>query len=218
MTWLPIRSILWTMRYVVLLTPAAVFGADLHTQHAADTSLQVGPLKPLWHVRLRTTPQGGGVAQVRTGPIISTDLHDRLTLIVGYYYARAKQERWTSTHRPFGGAEVVVWNRSFEVDARSLLECFVVSAATNYTRFRNRLRVSPKAKTAPYIGVESFIDREGLRSMRYSAGVRRTFAKDLSLDVGYFYESRRQSAGQDRHMLTTTIHWHNRARRMDPDP
>jgi hypothetical protein len=70
--------------------------------------------------------------------------------------------------------EAVVWKRKAEVDARSLLERFAVVGAPDYTRFRNRVRVSPLGSTAPYIGLEVFVDRGGLRSLRYSAVAARS--------------------------------------------
>src|SRR6187431_806069 len=80
--------------------------AELQTQHIFDSSVAIGPVEPLWHFRVRTTPQGGGVAQIRTGPIFNVDLHERTTLILGYYYTRAKEEGfWSTTHRSFGGVE-----------------------------------------------------------------------------------------------------------------
>jgi hypothetical protein len=213
------------MRLIVSVLPLALFmvlprgsRADLHSQHIADTSVKIGPVEPLWHLRVRTTPQGGGVAQIRTGPIVNTDLHERLTLIGGYYYTREKEERWTTLHRPFGGLEVVIWNRWLEIDARSLFERFVAKSEADYNVFRHRIRFSPQEETAPYAGVEAFFDTDGLRGMRYSVGLRRTIAEQLVFDFGYFFENRHPRAGPDRHMLTTTIHWRNRNRRLDTDP
>jgi hypothetical protein len=193
--------------------------AEIQTQHIFDSSVAIGPVEPLWHFRVRTTPQGGGLAQIRSGPILNFDLNDRATLIGGYYYTRAKEEQsWTTTHRSFGGVEVAVWNRKVEVDIRSLLERFFVASAPDYTRFRNRVRISPAASTAPYVGVEALVDADGLRSMRYSAGISRTITKELIVDIGYFYENRRSGMGDDRHMLGTTIHWRDKSTRLDTDP
>jgi hypothetical protein len=193
--------------------------SELQTQHVFESSAKMGPLEPLLHFRIRTTPQGGGLAQIRTGPILNFDVHDRVTLIGGYYFIREQEERsWTTTHRWFGGAEVAVWKRGIEVDARSLLERFVVVSAPDYTRFRNRVRISPPGTTAPYVSVEASFDADGLRSMRYSAGIRRTIVEELIVDIGYFYENRRPGASPDRHVIGTTIHWRDKTTRLDADP
>lgn len=193
--------------------------AEIQTQHILDSSVAIGPVEPLWHVRVRTTPQGGGVSQIRTGPILNFDMKERATVIVGYYYTRAKEERaWTTTHRTFGGVEVAAWKRKVEVDVRSLVERFAEVSAPDYTRFRNRLRLSPAGATAPYVGIEGFIDAHGLRSVRYSAGLRRVLSQELSVDIGYFYENRQARAGADRHVVGTTIHWRDKSTRLDADP
>jgi hypothetical protein len=114
--------------------------------------------------------------------------------------------------------EVAAWARKLEVDVRSMLERHFVISGRDYTRFRNRVRISPPGSTAPYIGVEVFVDADGLRSMRYSAGIRRTIAEELLVDIGYFFEDRRPGADPDRHVLGTTIHWRDKSPRLDPDP
>lgn len=193
--------------------------AEIQTQHIVDSSVKVGPVEPLMHVRLRTTPEGGGIAQVRAGPILYFDLRERATLLGGYYYTREKDDNvWNTTHRSFGGVELAAWKRKAEVDFRSLVERHTVIAAPDYTLFRNRIRISPAGKTAPYIGVEAFVDVHGLRSMRYSGGLRREITEELILDFGYFYENRHPRAGSDRHMLGTTIHWRDKSPRLDTDP
>ena len=192
--------------------------AEVQTQHILDTSTAVGPVEPLWHFRIRTTPQGGGIAQIRTGPIFNFDVHDRLTLIGGYYYTRVKEDRsWTTRHRSFGGVEIAAWKRKVEVDARSLVERFSIVSQPDYTRFRNRIRVSPPGATAPYVGVEFLFDGDGLRGKRYSAGIRRSIAEELIVDFGYFYEDRRSGTGSDRHVFGTTLHWRDRSTRIDSD-
>lgn len=193
--------------------------AEIQTQHIADTSVRLAKLEPLWHFRLRTTPEGGGVAQIRTGPILNANLHERAWLIGGYYYTRQKErEAWTTTHRMFGGVEAVLWDRGFEIEGRSLVERFAVIAAADYFRFRNRVRVSPSGVTAPYIGFEMFHDAEGFRSMRYSLGLRRSFTEEMIVDFGYFYEDRQSRAGPDRHVFGTTLHWRNKTGHIDADP
>jgi hypothetical protein len=52
--------------------------------------------------------------------------------------------------------------------------------------------------------------------MRYSVGVRRTFADELIVDFSYFFENNRPGSA-DRHVIGTSIHWRNKTRRIDPD-
>jgi Protein of unknown function (DUF2490) len=217
------RSAVWNLCQAIgrrLLYPACLTAqAELQTQHIFDSSVAIGPVEPLWHFRVRTTPEGGGVAQIRTGPILNVDVHDRATLILGYYYTRAKEKGlWSTTHRSFGGVEGVLWNRKVEIDGRSILERHTLVSGPDFTRFRNRIRITPPGKTAPYAGVEVFVDTEGLRSVRYSAGLRRKIAESLFVDIGYFYENGRSATVADRHMIGTTVHWRDRSTRIDTDP
>lgn len=208
----------WTAR-VLVYTACIAAPAEVQTQHIVDSSVKTGPVEPLFHLRVRTTPQGGGVSQVRLGPIFNFDLNDRATVITGYYYTRAKEEGdWSTTHRSFGGMEGVLWDRLFEVDARSLLEWHSLINGPDFTRFRNRVRITPPGKPGRYIGIEVFVDGEGWRSIRYSAGVRRKIAENFEVDIGYFYENGRSGSVADRHMITTTIHWRDRSTRADADP
>lgn len=193
--------------------------AQVQTQHILDSSIKIGPFEPLWHFRMRTTPEGGGLAQVRTGPIFNIDVHKRATLIAGYYYTRAKEEAfWSTSHRSFGGVEGVLWSRRVEIAGRSLIERHAVVAGADFTLYRNRIRLTPPGNTAPYAGVEFFMDAEGLRTIRYSAGLRQKVAEDLFVDIGYFYEEGRSSGVSNRHMIGTTVHWRDRSTRMDTDP
>jgi hypothetical protein len=196
---------------------AGVASSEIQTQHAFDTSIDLGRLEPLWHLRLRTKPEGGGLFQVRTGPIFEFDLNQRFTLITGYYFTREREEReWTTTNRGFGGGEVMLWGRAVEVDWRSLLERFFVAGEPDYFRFRNRFRVSPPGVTAPYAGIEIFVDARGVRSTRYTAGMRHTIGEFI-IDFGYFFEDRRPGPAGERHMFSTSFHWRNKTRRIDPD-
>jgi hypothetical protein len=197
---------------------ASLASAEIQTQHVFDTSVKRGRLELLWHFRVRTKPEGGGLFQLRTGPIVEFDLNDRLTLITGYYFTREQNERqWTSINRPFAGGEINIWDRAVEVDWRTLLERFATPNEPDYFRFRNRFRISPAGTTAPYVGVELLVDAKGLRSTRYSAGLRRTFSEDFIIDFGYFFEDRGPTPAGERHMFSTSFHWRNKIRRIDPD-
>jgi len=203
---------------LLVLTSLAAF-AEIQTQHIVDVSAPIGRIEPLWHFRLRTKPQGGGVYQLRTGPILKFDLKQRFSLIGGYYFTRTQEgANWNSIHRPFGGIEVAASRRFVEVDARSLLERFLVHGGPDYFRFRNRVRFSPPKRSSPYVSLEYFVDAGGFRSVRYSAGVRREFAKEISVDINYFYEQGRAGTVANRHMIGTTIHFRDHSLFVDSDP
>jgi hypothetical protein len=193
--------------------------AEIQSQHVFDSSVKRGRFELLWHFRVRTKPDGGGLFQVRTGPIFEFDVHDRLTFIAGYYFTREKNEsRWTTINVPFAGGEIMLWGRrTVEVDWRSLLERFAIAVEPDYFRFRNRFRISRPGETAPYAGVELFVDANGLRSVRYSVGLRRALSKDFVVEFGYFFDDRRPTPAGERHMFSTSFHWHNKSRRIDPD-
>ena len=50
----------------------------------------------------------------------------------------------------------------------SLPQRFAIPHEPDYSRFRNKLRISRPGQTAPYVGVELLIDASGFRSVRYS--------------------------------------------------
>jgi hypothetical protein len=144
-------------------------------------------------------------------------LRERITAVTGYYFTRDKgRSGWSTIHRPFAGGEFVLWNRGVEVEARSLVERFATNEEPDYTRFRHRLRLRPTSKTAPYLGVETFHGVDGWQKMRYSAGLRRTFAEEMIVDFGYFFEHGRPGIS-NRHMIFTSIHWRNKTGHIDPD-
>jgi hypothetical protein len=217
------RRTLWLTRLMTTWASACllvigVASAETQTQHAFDTSVALKRFNVLWHLRARTKPEGGGLFQIRTGPIFEIDLNERVTLIAGSYFTREQEENtWTVVNRPFTGGEIMLWSHRVEVDWRSLLERFVVQQENDYFRFRNRFRISPPGRTAPYAGVEIFVDATGLRGVRYSAGLRRTFDEEFIVDFGYFFEDRRPAPSGERHMFSTSFHWRNKIRRIDPD-
>jgi hypothetical protein len=201
------------------LLPAGVLHSEIQTQHALDTSLKIGRFESLWHLRARTKPEGGGLFQIRTGPILEFDLNERVTLIAGHYFTRDQGEgRWRTINRPFGGAELIAYDgAAVDVEYRSLLERFIIPGEPDYFRFRNRLRLSPHGVTAPYVAVEVFVDAQGARSTRYGAGVRHVIDREFIVDVGYFFENRRSMPAGERHMFSTSFHWRNKTRHIAPD-
>jgi hypothetical protein len=206
---------------LLLLGPIAR-GQQTDTQHAFEASMPVSrKLQLTLHSRGRTNPGGLGPYQFRLGPIVEYSLGPRWSLLGGYYFAKQKsaERDLRGTHRPFGGVEFMAFKSAkSEVEMRSLVERFF-AYDRSFTRFRQRLRWSGTAPVAPYAGVETFLDRQGIRSTRYSGGVRwAKVRRRIDLDLGYFYEPRRPDLGASRHMFLTSLHFRfGGLKRRDPD-
>lgn len=220
--WKLLRSTLFTVLIPLALRVSGQTSSSVtETQHALEATLALTPkLEVLFHSRLRTQPSSLGLYQGRIGPIFDYNLTERLSLLGGYYYTlQADAERdIRGRHRFFGGAEVAAVRRGRNsVDARTLTERFT-GAGSDFTRNRNRVRWSYKAKISPYVSGELFVDAKGWRSTRISGGVRYKVARFADVDFGYFYEPRRSDLGPYRHMFLTGIHF-GRAptKRANPD-
>lgn len=195
--------------------------AELQTQHAADTSLNSGRWSVVLHTRLRARAETLDLYQFRVGPIIEYGLTARTSLVGGYYLTRneAAPRVWSSTHRPFAGVEFAIARRRLALDSRSLIERFYVPGRRDFNRYRQRLWVTRNAPGGgPYGSVEGLFDAEGLRSVRYGGGWRIGPRGAVSIDFGYFYETRRSTEGGNRQMLLTTVHIRRQSKRIDPDP
>jgi hypothetical protein len=207
------------IRLIVQAQPAA--DTLIETQHAIEAGLPITPkLHLTLHSRGRTQPSGLGAYQLRAGPILKYALSHSASLLAGYYFsAQQRAERDVrGAHRYFGGVEFsVVEKPTLEIELRALAERFVVTGA-DFTRSRNRIRLTSTRSAAPYTSGEWFFDRKGLRSVRYSGGFRWRYSRQIEIDVGYFYEPRRNDLGPNRHMFLTSIHFRLKSgKRPDPD-
>jgi hypothetical protein len=207
---------------VVLLIALGFCAQEVETQHGFDVTLPItSKLDVLLHTRLRTQPGRLGLYQARSGPVFSYDVSSRWSLLGGYYYVQQenRDQEFIAGHRLFGGAEGSLYRRGrAAVDTRALYERFLPDNAADFNRYRSRFRFTWKARVSPYAGPEFFFDRSGWRSVRLSGGIRWTAARNVELDVGYFYEPRRASIGPPRHMFLTSIHFKRAAKRVgDPD-
>lgn len=173
------------------------------------------------HSRARTRVENLDLYQIRAGPIIEYSLTSRASLIGGYYFTRNEHasRSWSTTHRPFAGAELAISKRRLILDSRTLIERFCVPGTGDFSRYRQRLWVTRSASAGgPYGSVEGLFDAAGLRSIRYGAGWRIGPRGAFSIDFGYFYEARRSSEGGNRQMVLTTVHVRRQDKRIDPDP
>jgi hypothetical protein len=201
---------------------AAAQQSRFETQHAHEVSFRPQERwRVIIHSRARTNPGGQGFYQFRAGPIIEYAWSPRVTVLGGYYWAWQKNVAAT-THRPFGGLEFDLSKRKTgEVDVRFLVERFQQrgGGASGFNRYRQRVRWSSTKALAPYVSGESFFDREGWRSVRYSVGVRASVTRRVELDTGYFFEPRRPEFDRSRHMFVTSLHLRisRGGKRPDPD-
>lgn len=218
------------MAYPVKLGAALAFfpaacllsATDLETQHALDFSFPLaGRLDVLLHTRFRTTTNGQGLYQIRSGPVFTFDATERLSLLGGYYYStqEARDNDFVAGHRMFGGAEGTLWgSRRASLELRGIYERFLPEAEPNYNRYRARTRVTLKGRWSPYLSSELFFDDVGFRSARYAGGVRWRAARAVQFDFGYFFEERAARIGFDRHMIMTSVHFRVREKgSADPD-
>jgi hypothetical protein len=206
---------------ILLLTVSwaiPIHAGEVQSQHALDTSIKAGKWRAVLHSRARTRLESVDLYQFRVGPIVDYSLTSRVTLIGGYYFARNEREfrLWSTTHRPFVGGAFATQYRRANIEARSLVERFFVPGAGDFNRYRQRVLLMDAR--GPYSSVEGFVDAAGLRSMRYGAGWRIGPKSVVSIDLGYFFETRRLIEGGNRHMFLTSIHIRRQGKRIDPDP
>lgn len=198
----------------------SVAGSITETQHALEAGVPVSSrLQLTLHSRARTEPGGLGPYQLRMGPIVKFTLRPNFSILAGYYFTvQQRAERDVrGAHRYFGGLELLaVDKRAMSVELRFLTERFVVTG-DDFTRIRNRVRLSANSPVAPYTSGEWFLDRKGWRSVRYSGGVRWRYSWLIDLDAGYFYEPRRDDLGPNRRMFLTGIHFRLKSTK-PPDP
>lgn len=210
------------LRSLLILLASTAAAAQLETQHGFDTTLPLSrKFELLVHVRLRTRPETLGLYQARGGPILSYDLSNRVTLLGGYYFAgeqRGVDPDFIAGHRIFGGMENGLRSgRGYGLESRVLYERFLPQEAPDFNRYRLRLRLSAKSRVAPYTSQEIFLDNVGYRSTRLAGGVRWKALSFMTLDLGYFYETRASRLGPGRHMFLTSLHFQRAAKRGDPD-
>lgn len=185
--------------------------AVTETQHAFELTVPIADKFSLnLHSRLRTEPATQGYYQMRLGPIVTYRWKPKLSLIGGYYFGqqRAEDGDFVGGHRWFGGGESMLRRRArWEVDTRVLAERFGPRNASDFNRYRGRIRWSARGRIAPFTSQELLADHKGFRSVRLAAGLRFQVSKQVQAEVGYFFEPRRSDVGPHRHMWTTLFHF-----------
>jgi hypothetical protein len=184
------------------------------TQHAFELVLPIKEKLSLnLHSRLRTEPPTRGIYQVRLGPIVTYRWKPKLSLIGGYYFGHQQAEDgdFVGGHRWFGGGESMLSRRPrWEMDTRALIERFGPRNASDFTRYRGRIRWSARGRIAPFTSQELLADQSGFRSVRLATGLRLQLSEQVQAEVSYFFEPRRRDVGPHRHMWATLLHFRQR--------
>ncbi len=205
---------LFALRLGLLAVPAAFLAStgtlsaeELWSWHAVDFTLLKTPgFEWGLHTRLRT--REGEVQQGRSGTILKFKPHSRVSLIGGYYYGKEEdtREEWRDSHRVFSGAEARVYGKgAVSVAARGLVERFIARSRPDFTRFRQRIRLSTDRRIGPFASGEWFLDVKGYLAGRYSGGLRWRCWSWSSVEFGYLYDARSPLLGVPRHTIITHI-------------
>ncbi len=206
----PLAGLLW----IVTAPPVA---AESRTWHAFDVVVFGGPrLEAIAHARLRYDSVLGSLQQGRAGALARFRMCPGWTLIGGYYFGKEEDhlDRWRNFHRPFAGLEASLLARDGGValDTRGLIERILGGSQGDFTRYRQRLRLTTDRRIGPYLATEWFFDAVGYRTSRHSAGLRWRLTRRASLEAGYLLDLRRAELGGLLHVITTQVNFDLRPR------
>lgn len=195
---------------VWLLLAAGPLTADTRSWHAFDAVVLGGSrLELTLHTRFRYDGVLDSFQQGRAGALVRFHTLPRWALIGGYYYGKEEDhpDQWRNFHRPFLGWEVSLVRREggIALAGRGLVERLVGGRAGDFTRYRQRLRLTTDRRLGPYLATEWFFDAKGYLTSRHSAGVRWRFARRASLEAGYLLDLRRADLGAVLHLFTTQM-------------
>jgi hypothetical protein len=192
---------------VVGIAPLA--GQEIWTLHGFDYGLlRTEKLEVDLHTRFRTSKAMSNYQQGRSGAVLRWKALPRLSAIGGYYFGQQEDgfDEWALFHRPFGGAEAIVYrDRRFKVASRTLVERFIATPGADFNRYRLRTRMAMDGRVAPYLSSEWFFDHQGVLSARHGGGVRWKWARWGWTEFGYLYDDRSPRLGPPRHMLITQV-------------
>lgn len=195
---------------VLLISAARPLAAEIRTWHAFDAQVfGSSRLEATLHTRFRYDGVLGSFQQGRAGGVLRFRARPRWALIGGYYYGKEEdhREQWLNFHRPFAGMEVLLASRDGGIGlaTRGLVERLVGGRSGDFTRYRQRLRLTTDRRLGPYLATEWFFDGRGYLTSRHSAGVRWRFARRASLEAGYLLDLRRADVGGVLHVFTTQM-------------
>jgi len=200
----------WPLAGLLWIVAAPPLAAESRTWHAFDVVVFGGPrLEAIAHARLRSDSVLGSLEQGRAGALARIRVRPRWTLIGGYYFGKEEDQldQWRNFHRPFAGLEtsLVARDGGVALDTRGLVERILGGSRGDFTRYRQRLRLTTDRRIGPYLATEWFFDALGYRTSRHSAGLRWRLARRFSLEAGYLLDLRRAELGGLLHVITTQV-------------
>jgi hypothetical protein len=152
---------------------------------------------------LRTRQNSTEIYQARVGTNADFAVHPRFSLAAGYLFTEEEDDgsAWESDHRLYGGVTMPL---TAALEVRGRVERFLRSAS-DYTRYRQRFLYEFKTKLQPYISTEAFLDRHGLQTTRWGAGIQPKVTNSVEVDIGYVFDDRKTSLGGQRHFVTSSF-------------
>lgn len=204
-----------TRKLAVQVVLSALLGAlavahaapPFETWHSTDFQLHETPrVEWTFHTQFRTRARFSSLPYLRVGPVVRLRPTSWLSVQGGYWLQEGRSFRnWEESQRIFAHVEVPLYQGKAALFGRASMERFFVGDGPGYNRQRYRLVALLPGRWQTILSHEWFFDPQGLLSWRPGAGVRRRLSPRSSLDVTYFLDVRRPTAGGARHVLQTTL-------------
>jgi hypothetical protein len=203
-----------TLFFIGLLASCVVpscSGADVETWSNAEAEVLAGSrLNLVIQGQFRTRHNLGDYYQTRLGPILKVRLTPRLYLTGGYYFRDSENSKgiWKASHRPFGGAEMMVRDGKLKISTRVMVERFINDTVPDYCRFREWVRFSGRGRISPYGLMEAFQTPRGSAFLRGQGGVQWRFHPWMSMELGCLHDSSHKWYGPNRTAFLTSLRFH----------
>ena len=193
---------------ILLITAATLAAQDVESLHLFNAFFKpTARLTLQAHARVRSNQNISNLFLLRGGPLALYALKPRLSLIAGYYYIGQESKtlpEFDAFHRGFGGFQTpLIKNRKMTLEARTLVERFVLAPSGSFTRARQRLYWQRQgAALMPYASVEGlYAQQRG--TFRLGLGLLRQLSPTLQMAMGY--ELRQYANGSVGHILTSNL-------------
>ena len=187
------------------LLAAAAHGATFETWEAFDAELvSVGPTSVVFHTQFRQRQRLRDFFYARFGPVARHRLTSRVSLVGGYYFGEAEEERatWGNTHRVFGGVEAPFRTSFGLISVRQMVEDHFGGPTPAEIRNRTQFQLSrPVREWTAFGGTEIFFDQRGFMQQRFQGGMRIPLTSSYRMDVIYLFDARVRRAGESRHVI-----------------
>ena len=197
------------IRLAVLVPLAgAACGASFETWQTFEALLHTWEnTNVVIHSQFRQRNRLHDLFYARFGPVLRQRLSLRTTLVSGYYFGEAEDDRrWGSSHRTFGGVEMPFSSKVAGFSVRHLVEHHF--GGSESPELRNRTLVEfnrPGRSWTPFVGSETFFDQNGFIQHRLQGGVRIPLTSSYRMDVTYLYDWRVTRLGENRHVIQTAF-------------